>query len=253
MRSTRVIAKSRGVGLIVSEPADGQTLRELIAQGIRLDRGQLIDWGCQILDVLAEAHAAGRLHRHIGEDSVLVMPDGRIVLTGFGRAQPADEPLAVQSDLCAVGSLLRRLSFASRLKSAPAAGSTAGSGDRDPLFKVLARATFRDPVAGYRNATDMAEALRQAGRARAQRPISAPVLQLSSAPVKPFPTSVHPQAGVAEAGDRRWALLLLAVTLLLMLSVIVTGWLLLGGDVLPVSPDTVKTSIFGPQSAFKIP
>jgi hypothetical protein len=33
-----------------------------------------------------------------------------------------------------------------------------------------------------------------------------------------------------EDGDRRWALLLLAVTLLLMLSVIATGWFLIGGD-----------------------
>jgi hypothetical protein len=246
-RSIPVFARSQEAGLIHCEPADGQTLRELLAQGMRPERDQLIDWGCQVLEILAEAHAEGRPHPPVGEDSVVVMPDGRIVLTRCGREQVAGDALAVQSDLDAVGSLLRRLSFASRLKSG---GGVAGSNGRDPLFKVLARATFRDPAARYRNAADMAEALRQAGHAREKSPIPA-AARLSSAAVMPFPAAVQPQAEVADTADRRWALLMLTVTLLLMLSVIATGWLLLEGETLPAVPGTVKSSIFVPLSIFE--
>jgi hypothetical protein len=151
-------------------------------------------------------------------------------LTALSPEQLTGEPLTPQSDLYAVGSLLRRLTFASRLKSG---GGVAGSNGRDPLLKVLARATFPDPSARFRSAAEMAEALRQAGRAR-------PVSMLSPGPrvvsneagaaVTPFPSVARMRTESTEDGDRRWALLLLAVTLLLMLSVIATGWFLIGGD-----------------------
>lgn len=247
------VTEHEGSLLVAFEAVAGQTLHELLAQGARPDRGQLIDWGCQILDVLAEAHAEGLLHRHIGEDSVLVTPAGQVVLTGFGLTplvfdpltalapeQLAGEPLTPQSDLYAVGSLLRRLTFASRLKSG---GGVVGSNGRDPLLKVLARATFPDPAARYRSAAEMAEALRQAGRARGPRAVPpAAGTRPETAAVTLFPTSqrAHPEG--SEHGDRRWALLLLAVTLLLMLSVIATGWFLIGGDTRPESRGAAKTS-----------
>lgn len=248
------VAEHEGSLLVAFEPVDGKTLHELLAQGARPDRGQLIDWGCQILEVLAEAHAEGLLHRHVGEDSVLVTPDGQVVLTGFGLTQLvfdpltaqapeqlAGEPLSPQSDLYAVGSLLRRLTFASRLKSG---GGVVGSNGRDPLLKVLARATFPDPAARYRGAAEMAEALRQAGRARpsALLPVGPRPVQSSAAAVTPFPCAPHPRLEDAESGDRRWALLLLAVTLLLMLSVIATGWFLIGGEAVPEARGAARTS-----------
>ena len=246
------VTEHEGSLLIAFESVEGQTLHELLAQGARPDRGQLIDWGCQILDILAEAHAEGLLHRHVGEDSVLVTPDGQVVLTGFGLTQLvfdpltalapeqlAGEPLTPQSDLYAVGSLLRRLTFASRLKSG---GGVVGTNGRDPLLKVLARATFPDPAARYRSAAEMAEALRQAGRARASAVTAPGPRAVPPAAVTPFPTSQPARAEESEDGDRRWALLLLAVTLLLMLSVIATGWFLIGGDTLPESQGAAKTS-----------
>lgn len=250
------VAEHEGSLLIAFESVEGQTLHELQAQGARPDRGQLIDWGCQILDILAEAHAEGLLHRHIGEDSVLVTPGGQVVLTGFGLTQLvydpltalapeqlAGEPLTPQSDLYAVGSLLRRLTFASRLKSG---GGVVGSNGRDPLLKVLARATFPDPAARYRSAAEMAEALRQAGRARGPRAVApaagSHTQPAETAAVTPFPTAQRAHAEEPEKGDRRWALLLLAVTLLLMLSVIATGWFLIGGDTHPESQGAAKTS-----------
>lgn len=247
------VTDHEGSLLVAFEAVEGQTLHELLAQGARPDRGQLIDWGCQILDVLAEAHAEGLLHRHIGEDSVLVTPDGQVVLTGFGLTQLvfdpltalapeqlAGEPLTPQSDLYAVGSLLRRLTFASRLKSG---GGVVGSNGRDPLLKVLARATFPDPAARYRSAAEMAEALRQAGRTRGPRAMTpAAGTHPETANVTPFPTAQRARTESSEDGDRRWALLLLAVTLLLMLSVIATGWFLIGGESHPESRGAAKTS-----------
>lgn len=261
------VTEHEGSLLVAFEAVEGQTLHELLAQGVRPDRWQLIDWGCQILDVLAEAHAEGLLHRHIGEDSVLVTPEGQVMLTGFGLTQLVfdpltalspeqlgGEPLTPQSDLYAVGSLLRRLTFASRLKSG---GGVAGANGRDPLLKVLARATFPDPEARYRSAAEMAEALRHAGRARPMvvLPVSAPRSVAAAGPrrpeeaaVTPFPVAVRPRVEETEDGDRRWALLLLTVTLLLMLSVIATGWFLIGGDTLPAGDGTAKTSLVLPSS-----
>ncbi len=249
------VTEHEGSLLIAFEAVEGKTLHELMTQGARPDRGQLIDWGCQILDVLAEAHAEGLLHRHIGEDSVLVTSegqvDGQVILTGFGLTQLmfdpltalapeqlAGEPLAPQSDLYALGSLLRRLTFASRLKSG---GGVVGANGRDPLLKVLARATFPDPAARYNSAAEMAEALRQAGRARGVSTLPVPGPRAVAA-VTPFPFAPSPRPEEPEDGDRRWALLLLAVTLLLMLSVIATGWFLIGGDALPESQGAAKTS-----------
>jgi serine/threonine-protein kinase len=259
------VTEHEGSLLIAFEAVEGQTLHELLAQGARPDRGQLIDWGCQILDILAEAHAEGLLHRHVGEDSVLVTEegqvdgqvDGQVILTGFGLTQLvfdpltalapeqlAGEPFTPQSDLYAVGSLLRRLTFASRLKSG---GGVVGTNGRDPLLKVLARATFPDPAARYRTAAEMAEALRQAGRARgvSALPVRGPKAVPEIAAVTPFPSAQRPRSEESEDGDRRdrrWALLLLAVTLLLMLSVIATGWFLIGGDTLPETQGAAKTS-----------
>ncbi|HWM94330.1 MAG TPA: serine/threonine-protein kinase [Thermoanaerobaculia bacterium] len=265
------VAEHEGSLLVAFEMIEGRTLHELLGQGVRPDRGQLIDWGCQVLDVLAEAHDEGLLHRHIGEDAVLLTPEGQVLLTGFGLTQLvfdpltalspeqlAGEPLSPQSDLYAVGSLLRRLTFASRLKSG---GGVVSANGRDPLLKVLARATFPDPAARYRSAAEMAEALRQAGRARkavpvpglravasAKAAITAVGGRSEDGAVTPFPVAARPQVEESATGDRRWALLLLTVTLLLMLSVIATGWFLIGGDTLPEGHETPKTSVVLPSS-----
>ncbi|HWN45561.1 MAG TPA: hypothetical protein VNW71_25275, partial [Thermoanaerobaculia bacterium] len=165
-------------------------------------------------------------------------------LTALAPEQLAGEPLAPQSDLYAVGSLLRRLTFASRLKSS---GGVVGSNGRDPLLKVLARATFPDPAARYKSAAEMAEALRHAGRARGVSALPALGLKAVPAAVTPFPSAQRPSSEESEDGDRRWALLLLAVTLLLMLSVIATGWFLIGGDTLPETQGAAKTSRIEPE------
>ena len=219
----------------------GRSLRELLAGGERPDRKTLVDWGCQILDVLAEAHARGVLHRRISEDEVIVTPEGRVVLNSFGprrmffvpRVLPPPEQLAgelytVRSDLYAVGALLRRLAFAGALH-----GGRGGLRSRDPLLKVLARATYVDPGGRYESAVEMAEALREAGRAevgnrfRQRAPIAASVARVTPFPGAPLRLLPVPSAK-PRLRDRldaeRWKLLLAVVSLLVATFVLTTGW-----------------------------
>lgn len=233
------IAGHEGCLLVAFDLSEGRNLREVLSRRERLDRGRLIDWGCQILDALAEAHAQGILHRHLTEDSILIGPAGEVVLTGFGLTplvfgaaavlppeQMAGELYTTQSDLYAVGSLLRRLAFASSLK-------------KDPLLKVLARATSANPAARYESAAEMADALRAAGRATGpssrrhgrlqdSEPVTRPAaaLRLIAAPSRFAPQPSR--AGEKEDADVWRTLVLLVASLLLLSFVLATGWLLFG-------------------------
>jgi serine/threonine protein kinase len=245
------LGEYEGALLVAFEPVDGRSLHDLLRRGRRPDRGQLVEWGCQLLDVLEEAHGAGVLHRHLCEDEILLAPGGRLFLTGFGLTQTvfgpplpvapeqlAGGPLTPATDIYAVGSLLRRLTFAGALK-----GRGAG---RDPLFKVLARATCTDPHARYGSAREMSEALREADRL-GWLAFGAPAsLASCAASRRAEPQAAHELGSVvrlarfpergraeperdAEKEDRDlWrALVLVISTLLLLAFVVATGWIVI--------------------------
>jgi len=212
----------------------GRCLREILARGERPDRATLIDWGTQLLEILAEAHAEGALYRHLTEDEVFLTPEGRLFLAGWGSPGPLPgEPYTVQSDLYAVGGLLRRLAFAS-LRGAR------GPGARDPLVKVLARATFSGPGARYESADEMAAALREAGQTEVRSgPRRLEPRPGAGARVSKFPggssrhspdpsTSEPPPAG--PDGALWHALVLLVISLLLMTFLLVTGAVMIHRD-----------------------
>jgi eukaryotic-like serine/threonine-protein kinase len=213
------IAGEEGDLLIAFAPGPGRTLAEELAAGRAPDRDGLVDWGCQILDALAEAHGQGLLHRHLSEGEVVVGPGGRLTLTGFGLTQMsfapssalapevrAGAPATRRSDIYAAGALLRRLARRARLAA------------DDPLYKVLSRAAALDPAARFDSAAQMAEALRQAGRGALDDRTDAAPERLEGV--------FSPGAG---EGDRRSALLLVGATLLLLLSLLTAGWVLLAG------------------------
>ena len=62
----------------------GRSLREVLARGERPDRATLIDWGTQLLEILAEAHAEGALYRYLTEDEVLAVVT-ELVALGYDR------------------------------------------------------------------------------------------------------------------------------------------------------------------------
>ncbi|HEX3551978.1 MAG TPA: protein kinase [Thermoanaerobaculia bacterium] len=266
------VAEHDGSLLVAFAETEGRSLHELLAQGERPDRATLIDWGSQLLEILAEGHAEGILHRHIAEDEVILAPEGHLVLTGFGLTQLVFDPLltlppeqlagelyTVQSDLYAVGSLLRRLTFAGSLRS------QGGLGVRDPLFRVLARATSQEPAARYASAAEMAEALREAARTdnssgvrpRTIQPLPTEgrleVLPGAPRPVAAAPARTRSNAGDAGERDHRQALLLLAVTLLLMVFVLATGWFLLSrnGSPAPAGAHAVPGQVTPTASSFR--
>jgi len=245
------ISEQEGMLLVSLGTVVGSTLHDLMVQGQRPNRVLLVDWGCQLLDILAEAHAAGIVHRHVTEEQIVLTPDGRLVLMGFGLTQihfdplaafpperSSGEPLTSQSDLHSVGLLLRRLAFASGLRGERGLGAPR----RDPLLKVLARASFPNPAARFRDAREMADAFRQAGRAGA-------LLSRAPRPVRPLsPAEPHPliarniarlPAARSEAPkevqddsreDRKLALLLLTAATVLLLMLVAAGWFLIGRD-----------------------
>lgn len=240
------VGEHEGALLVAFAPVEGMSLHDWLAEGGRPGCALLAEWGCELLEALEEAHRAGILHRHLGEEEVFVTPEGHLLLTGFGLTQLAFDPLVPlspeqlggdactrQSDLYAVGSLLYRLAFVSGIKHP---GPSCGAG-RDPLLKVVARATFSDPAARFGSAAEMAEALREAVRARRRTgdpgpaPEAAPLQpeELETAAVAPFPPRPRGlrDEGDGGEGDRRYALLLLASSVLLMLCLILVSWLAL--------------------------
>ncbi|HVS00381.1 MAG TPA: hypothetical protein VMW27_27390 [Thermoanaerobaculia bacterium] len=274
------ISEEAGVLLIASAPVEGMTLREMLLQGTRPDRAQLVDWGCQLLEILGAAHAAGILHRHINEEEVVVSPQGPLVLTGFGLTQlvfdplvtlPPEqlggEPFTTRGDLYAVGSLLRRIAFAGAWRSR--LGSRV-VGSRDPLLKVLARATFPDPRARFASAAEMADALCEASRATIPGPVAVPSPDTPKGEVavikSPRRTARRPQpagspkpelpprkqvpamSGAESEGDRWYAFLLFAATVLLLLLAIAAGWVLVGHH--GTSDRPLAEEVLSPQPVF---
>src|SRR5258708_31155780 len=79
------IGEDQGQLFLVFEFVPGETLRTVIA-GRPLNPRRAVDLAIQVADALAEAHAAGIIHRDIKPDNIIVTPKGNAKILDFGLA-----------------------------------------------------------------------------------------------------------------------------------------------------------------------
>src|SRR5262245_33985795 len=83
------ISQHGGVDFIVMEFVDGRTLDRVIPRR-GLSPNETVDYGIQIADALAAAHAAGIVHRDLKPSNVIVDAHGRLKVLDFGLAKLVD-------------------------------------------------------------------------------------------------------------------------------------------------------------------
>ena len=137
---------------VVREWVDGQSLRELVADG-PFDGGRATAVGNSVASALAAVHATGMVHGNVHPGTVMISDDGRVVLAD-ARTDGADSQ---ESDVRAVGGILYfALTGYWPHTEAPLRGATAGHGRaaipdavRDAAGAVAAPRQVRAGVPAY--------------------------------------------------------------------------------------------------------
>src|ERR1700730_7523990 len=80
------LGEAGGTAFIAMELVEGQTLRELLAEGA-LPTKRLLTIAAQVADGLAKAHGAGIVHRDLKAENVMVSKDGFVKLLDVGLAK----------------------------------------------------------------------------------------------------------------------------------------------------------------------
>jgi serine/threonine-protein kinase len=84
------ILSDEGSDYMVMEFIAGKTLGEVVPPG-GLGMAKTLQYGTQIADALAAAHAAGIVHRDLKPGNIMVMPSGRLKILDFGLAKVTAE------------------------------------------------------------------------------------------------------------------------------------------------------------------
>jgi eukaryotic-like serine/threonine-protein kinase len=106
------VGEESGASYLAGEFVAGQPLKSLVA-GHSLNPRRAIDFGIQIADALADAHAAGLVHGDLHPGNVIVTPKGGIKILDFGLADwtasganRTDTVADDQQDILSLGSIL---------------------------------------------------------------------------------------------------------------------------------------------------
>ena len=209
------LVRLRGVvgDALVLDHADGGSLAAVLSRRGRLEPGEVVTTVAPLAQALAEAHAHGLVHGHVGLGSVLLTADGRPLLDDLGLAVLRDQGdaldpsggLAGAADVWALGALAHEL-----LTGEPyTPGAELGSTVPTPLARTVATAVAFDATSRPDAATFASSLL-----------AACPPL-----PVRGVPAA--PPAGPALPAHRRPGRRVLLGTvagLAVVLGVVATGW-----------------------------
>jgi len=168
----------------------GQTLSALVTTQGPMDAKAAAQVGVALCDALAAVHGAGLLHRDIKASNAMRDENGRVLLMDFGLSHElwrasgvagtpaymapevrAGQPASVQSDLYALGILLRFLATGNAALALENAPARSGDLSSNLLQEAIGKATSRDAKDRYASATQMGEALAAVVVAPATAPV----------------------------------------------------------------------------------
>ena len=92
------VGEEQGVHFIVMEYLDGKNLKEHIREKGKLHATEAVSIAIRIADALAEAHAAGVIHRDIKPQNIIFLNNGQVKVADFGIAIAADGTTLTCSD-----------------------------------------------------------------------------------------------------------------------------------------------------------
>ncbi|MBI4476588.1 MAG: protein kinase [Acidobacteria bacterium] len=164
------ISESAGAPVLILEYLPGGTLRSRIAPG-RLSVEEIVEYGLQIAEGLAHAHAHGIIHGDVKPENVLFTADGTLKITDFGLARFEDArtvavdrtiagtlkymapecldewPADCETDVFSAGVVLEEMAAAAAVP--------------ETFRELVARATARNRAQRFQSMEELAAALRR--------------------------------------------------------------------------------------------
>jgi serine/threonine-protein kinase len=217
------VGEDRGATYLVYEFIPGETLKATIS-GRPLNPRRAIDFGVQIADALAEAHADNVVHRALTPDTILITPKGNAKILDFGLAEwtrattvasyappdqaPGDRAAAAsdpRTDIFALGVIL----FEMLTGKLPAYDGPLPSGVTQAvpqeLDAIVAKAAALRPEDRYESAATLAAELRSvASMLDARAGSSAPSVRPAARAPRRVPLIVLVAAGLVVLAVLAW-------------------------------------------------